>query len=119
VAGAGLTDWVKSLLMLAVYLFAVWLLVSRSWRKEPVLVSVIVPTILWGTVYVAVLIWPIMRFARLMIIPLWLYLDTHVFRRVDGETVLPYRSIWYVVLVLCFLSQFVWAYYVAYVFFAR
>jgi hypothetical protein len=111
-ARGSLKDWIKSLVVMSVYGTAVWLLIRGTWRRAPVMLSIIIPILLWGGLYIAIMIWPLVRFGNLLVIPLWLHLHEKVFTKDSTRTDrLPHRVVWIGLISMSVLSQFAWAYY--------
>lgn len=73
--GGDLPELAQGLLAAAILLGAAALLLGRGWRREPLLLSAIVPVLLWGLLSNANLVWGVARYGKLLVLPLALELS--------------------------------------------
>jgi len=106
----GLSNLFKFVLLTSCFALAVLLLVARpAWQKAPVLLAVIIPVLALAVILNEYEIWAMMRYSRLLVLPLWLYLHERDWQ-VRGIRLQPL----YVPFgILAFVSQLVFTYYAA------
>lgn len=98
-------DLVKAGMSITILAVALWLTATKSWTQEPSLLAFIVPIVLFGLVTSPYLVFVLVRFGKLLVVPTLFYLSQQ--RKPDKYVtlLLPF------LVILSFLSQFAFTYY--------
>ncbi len=102
-----LPDLVKGILTSTILVVALWLLATRSWAKELSLLAFIIPVIGFGLVTAPYLVFVLVRFGKLLIVPTLFYVSQHPKLDRYTGTLMPF------LVLLSLLSQFAFTTYQA------
>jgi len=104
----------KFSILLSVFALATWLLLMPQFlRKHPVFLSTIVPILLMGIMLNGHEIWAMVRFSKLLIIPLWVVLD----QRRWQIGFLNLKPMLGTATILAFFSNLIFLYYMEFIYF--
>lgn len=103
-------DLLKAIIVIASFTLAAFLLYSRIWADRKWLLGVILPVLLWPVILNQGEVWSSITYTHLIVLPLVFWLDR------SRLTWVRSRRVWFTVLMMCALSQVVWAIYIVHYF---
>jgi len=108
--GGDLADLLKAIIVAANFVLAAFLLYSRIWADRKWLLGIILPVLLWPIILNQGELWSSVSYTHLVVLPLVFWLERSKLAWVRSE------KIWFAILGMLTVSQFVWAIYVVHYF---
>lgn len=98
-------DAIKGFFVIAILGVCLWLLISKIWKAEKVLLAFVLPVLIWGMLSAPYLLFVVVRLAKVLVIPALIYINDRPNLSKHARVLLP------MLVVLSLLSQFAFTYY--------